>query len=64
MEDAFEIRYPGLRERYEQLYAMALESFRTKINAYIRRHPQLKRLRNRLRLQARKSSTAAINAIP
>jgi hypothetical protein len=47
IDNTFEGRYPGLKEKNEDLHPMALESFRTKVNAYIRRRPRLKRQRDR-----------------
>ena len=47
IEDIFGKRFPTLKPRDEKLYAMALESFRAKVNAYIRRRPRLRRLRDR-----------------
>jgi hypothetical protein len=46
IEGIFQLRFPGLKTSNEALYAMALESFRTKVNAYIRRRPRLKNLRD------------------
>jgi hypothetical protein len=50
-EDAFGRRYLGLKEKDPDLHAMVLESFRTKVNACIRRHPRLKRLRDQRRMR-------------
>ena len=47
MEDVFENRYSSsLKDVNPELYSMALESFRAKVNAYIRNNPKLKRLRD------------------
>ena len=57
IEEAFQKRFPSLKTSgNESLYAMALDSFRSKVNAYIRRHSQLKRQRDR-----RKARTNAPN---
>jgi hypothetical protein len=50
-EDAFGRRYLGLKEKDPDLHAMVLETFRTKVNAYIRRHPSLRRLRDQRRIR-------------
>lgn len=48
MEKAFQELYPSnLKLMNPDLYAMALESFKTKVNGYIRSHQHLKNLRDR-----------------
>ena len=45
-EAIFEKLFPKLKGSNQDLYAMALESFRAKVNSYIRRRPRLRRLRD------------------
>lgn len=48
IETVFQELYPStLKLNNEDLYAMALESFRAKVNGHIRSHPHLKNLRDR-----------------
>ena len=47
VEDVFKRDFPHRRPGDEDLYAMAVENFRGKVNTYIRKHPRLKRLRDR-----------------
>jgi len=47
VEDVFRREFPHRRPGNDNLYAMALENFRGKVDAYIRKHPRLKRLRDR-----------------
>jgi hypothetical protein len=53
VEAVFKREFPHRRPGDEDLYAMALETFRGKVNKHIREHASLKRLRDR-----RKRSTA------
>jgi hypothetical protein len=47
VEDVFTREFPHRYPGDEDVYAMAIENFRGKVNKYIRKHPHLKRLRDR-----------------
>jgi hypothetical protein len=59
VEDIFKAQYPGRKESDEQVYAMALANFRSKVNAYRRRHPRLKHQRDRRKTRTSPAETAA-----
>jgi hypothetical protein len=52
VEDVFRREFPHRRPGDEAVYAMALETFRGKVNTYIRKRPRLKRLRDRRKKSA------------
>jgi hypothetical protein len=47
VEDIFKREFPHRRPGDEDLYTMAMETFRGKVNKHIREHASLKRLRGR-----------------
>jgi hypothetical protein len=62
VEDVFAHEFPHRRPGDEDLYTMAMENFRGKVNAYIRKHPRLKRLRDRRKRSA--AEPEQLNPVP
>jgi hypothetical protein len=52
VEDVFACEFPHRYPGDEDVYAMATENFRGKVNTYIRKHPRLKRIRDRRKRSA------------
>jgi hypothetical protein len=52
VEDVFRREFPHRRPGDEAVYVLAMETFRGKVNAYIRKRPHLRRLRDRRKKSA------------